>query len=348
LIFQEEGKVIYNGDNKSSLFSASSTFGNKKVLEVLPFYFSKFKSDRLKAPPILVTQTIKIGNRTGFRKFIGIGVISESPRLIHQFEKGSDLVFSNFQFEITLLSISIDDMFNWDWINDRRDELTNDEQALLNAPKSWKNWVEYGNEILNDIKLKIKAYRIISESEQRQLPVRNKSILNELLNVHYPDPVKDGIRFEAMASFIASLYFEGQRYNRGWITIGTGDRGVDFVGRLDIGHDSFSNTSIIVLGQSKRYKNSISGERLTRVASRMTRGYIGLVITLDTFTRQAQEEIKDDKLPIILINGKKVSELLLNHINKTNKSLGELVAEQDLWAKSNLGTQSYDSILHSI
>lgn len=346
LVFQDEGRVLYNGDNKSSATSAYLTFGNKKVLEVLHLYFSKDKAERLKAPPILVTQTVKIANKTGYRKFIGIGVINESPILVQQYEKDNDLVFSNFRFEVTLLTISSEDKFNWNWINDRRDSLIDDESALTNAPNSWKKWVEHGREVLKEVRLNIRSYRVISESEQRQIPTRNKTLLNELLNVHYPDPVKDGIRFEAMASFIASLYFEGQNYFRGWITIGTGDRGVDFVGRLDIGHDSFSNTSIIVLGQSKRYKNSISGERLTRVASRMTRGYIGLVITLDTFTRQAQEEIKDDKLPIILINGKKVSELLLNHMNHTNKSLKDLVDEQDLWAKSNLGTLHYDSILN--
>ena len=77
----------------------------------------------------------------------------------------------------------------------------------------------------------------------------------------------------------------------------------------------------------------------------MTRGYIGVVVTLDVFTKQAQEEIKDDKLPIILINGKKVSELLLNYINKTGKTLSKIIEEQDIWAKENLGTLHYDSIL---
>ncbi len=124
------------------------------------------------------------------------------------------------------------------------------------------------------------------------MPERNKKILEDLLNVHYPNPTLDGIRFEAMASFITELYFNTEKYFRGWITVGSGDRGVDFVGRLDIGDDDFSKTSIILLGQSKRYKNSISGEKLTRVASRMTRGYIGVVVTLSTFTQPAQAEIK--------------------------------------------------------
>ena len=77
----------------------------------------------------------------------------------------------------------------------------------------------------------------------------------------------------------------------------------------------------------------------------MTRGYIGVVVTLNAFTSPAQAEIKDDKLPIILINGKKVSELLLTYINKSGKKLKEIVAEQDEWSKKNIGTQHYDTIL---
>ena len=122
------------------------------------------------------------------------------------------------------------------------------------------------------------------------------------------------------------------------------DRGVDYVGRLDIGDDEFSKTSIIVLGKSKRYKNSISGEKLTMVASRLTRGYIGVVVTIGTFTSLAQAEIKDDKLPIILINGKKVSELLLTYMNLSVKSLNQIVMNQDEWAVRNIGTEHYSKV----
>ncbi len=345
LIFQEEGRVIYNGDNKSSLKNVNETFGNKKILKILPQYLSKLRSERLKAAPIIITKTIKIGNKTGFRKFIGYGIINTPPKLIFQYEKGKDLIFANYQYEVTLFSLTTDGTFDWRWIDDRRDKNLSDEDCLKNAPEAWRNWVDYGVESVKQNQLKIKAYKTISEQEQRDLDPKNKKIISDLLNVYYPDPIKDGIRFEALASFITTLYFGDTNYYRGWITVGSGDRGVDFVGRLDIGHDSFSNTSIIVLGQSKRYKNSISGERLTRVASRMTRGYIGVVVTLDAFTKQAQEEIKDDKLPIILINGKKVSELLLTYINKSGKTLEEIVKDQDEWAKENLGTMHYDSIL---
>jgi hypothetical protein len=32
----------------------------------------------------------------------------------------SDAIFSNFQFEVTLISLATDDYFNWQWIDDTR------------------------------------------------------------------------------------------------------------------------------------------------------------------------------------------------------------------------------------
>ena len=345
LVFQDEGRVIYNGDNYQSTKLAAETFGNKKVLSVLKLYNSKLESERIKAPPIIVTRTKKINNKSGYREFIGFGLITGSPKLVQQYGKKSNCIFSNYQFEVTLLKFHDGEKFDWEWIDDRRDKNISIADSLNKAPKSWKEWVKKGDQAINNNRLRIRSYRKVSREKQSEMPDRNKKLIKELLEKYYPNPTVDGIRFEALASFITELYFEGSKYYRGWITVGSSDRGVDFVGRLDIGDDDFSKTSLIVLGQSKRYKSAISGEKLTRVASRMTRGYIGVVITLDTFTPAAQSEIKDDKLPIILINGKKVSELLLNYINSSGKSLGKIVKEQDEWAQKNIGSEHYDSIL---
>ena len=43
LLIQDEGRVIYNGDNKNSSKKAHETFGNKQVLKVLNLYSSKKK-----------------------------------------------------------------------------------------------------------------------------------------------------------------------------------------------------------------------------------------------------------------------------------------------------------------
>lgn len=348
LIFQEDGKVIYNGDNKSAKKKAHEPRGNKKLLDVIGLYSSPKKEDRLKAPPIIVTKTVQRNGKKGHRKFIGLGLLNQSPRLVQQYEKKDDAVFSNYQFEIVLISLYPEEEFDWAWIDDRRDPKLDDLEASKRAPRNWKKWINNGSKTIEDIRLKIKSYRLVSIQEQKVMPQRSKKVIDDLLKVYYPDPKKDGLRFEAMASFITTLYFQGSTYKRGWITVGSGDRGVDFVGRLDIGHDEFSHTSIIVLGQSKRYKNAISGESLTRVASRMTRGYIGVVVTLDTITEPAQKEIKEDRLPIILINGKKVAELLLNYMNMTNKRLNDIVEEQDKWMEENIKNIHYNSILDEL
>jgi hypothetical protein len=75
LLKQDEGRVIYNGDNKDSSKKAHEAIGNKQVLKVLNLYSSKNKGDRLLAPPIIVTKTVKIGNKTGYRQFVGVGII---------------------------------------------------------------------------------------------------------------------------------------------------------------------------------------------------------------------------------------------------------------------------------
>jgi hypothetical protein len=346
LILQDEGRIIYNGDNKNSKQLPHEARGNKKVLQVFALYASHDKRDRILAPPIIVTKTVKRGAQTGFRQFIGVGILRKPPELVQQYERKNNRVFSNFRFEVSLIKLAPEDVFDWGWIDDRRNPDIPVGDSLKKAPSSWKKWVNKGDDAFPNAQLKIKSYRVVSKKEQNDMPARNQTVINDLLGKHYPDATKDGIRFEAMASFVSDLFFENQNYLRGWITPGSSDRGVDFVGRLDIGLDSFSNTSIIVLGQSKRYKNSISGESLTRVASRMTRGYIGVVVTLDTFTEPAQAEILDDKLPIILIGGKQVSQLLLNYMNKSGKGLKQIVQEQDAWARNNVGDEHYDTILY--
>jgi hypothetical protein len=345
MVFQDEGRVIYNGDNKSADNKASDTDGNKVTLSVIKHYNSKDEIDRHNAPPIIVTRTIKIKGKTGYREFIGFGIIASKVELVQQYEKDGRSVFSNYQYEVTLFKLQDGELFDWDWIDDRRDESIQIEESNQRAPLSWRKWIKEGNKCLPEVRLRIKRYHLMSIKEQKEMPLQNNQLLTALLNKHYPNPIVDGIRFEAMASFIASCFFKNHNYLRGWITQGSADKGVDFVGRLKIGDSGISQTSLIVLGQSKRYKSQISGEKVTRIASRMTRGYIGIVVTLGTISIPAQKEIHDDKLPIILINGRKVTELLLTYINEHQISLEELVKRQDEWALLNMGSDDYNSVL---
>ena len=138
LIFQEEGRVIYNGDNYQSSKTAHSTFGNKQTLSILDLFTSKDIEDRMKAPPIIVTRTINIKGKTGYREFIGFGIISSSPKLVQQYEKLTNKVFSNYQFEVTLFKLDDGECFDWNWIDDRRDPSIKIKDSLRKAPKVGK------------------------------------------------------------------------------------------------------------------------------------------------------------------------------------------------------------------
>lgn len=355
LIQQHNGYVLYNGDNKNSKLKSWEPQGNKKVLEIIPLFFSNSEKERLKAPPIIIIKSKKIDNSRTYRQFVGYGIINKDPIVVHQYEKdNTNKIFSNYRFEVTLLSLHPEEKFDWAWIDDRRDSTKNNDECLQNAPTSWKKWVKKGNTNLNKISLKIFPYSIVSIKEQMSLENKNQKILDELLYTHYP--IKRAIEFESMAAFITELFFDKHsnnpnqsfKYETGWVTPGSGDEGVDFVGRLDIGNDTFANSSIIILGQSKRYTNKIKGESLTRIASRMTRGYMGVVVTLDAFATAGQKEIKKDKLPIIMINAKKATELLLNYMNLTGKKLPDIVQERDNWFNENKANHPYELILNNL
>ena len=72
-----------------------------------------------------------------------------------------------------------------------------------------------------------------------------------------------------------------------------------------------------------------------------------MVVTLDTFSESGQKEIKDDRLPIIMLNGHKVSQLILNFMNLTRKTLNEIVEERDEWMSNNVQEHNdYDAVLY--
>lgn len=112
--------------------------------------------------------------------------------------------------------------------------------------------------------------------------------------------------FELLASRVAAevLRESGARYKEGWLSRSSGDGGVDFVGRIDMGSVSAS-TPVVVLGQAKCIKptSSVSPEQVARVVARLRRGWIGVYVTTGSFSPQAQVEIIDDQYPVVLIAG---------------------------------------------
>lgn len=340
IVNQKDGWVIYNGDNKSSLKKAGESNGNKVVEEAFEFYGSKDREKRLLAPPILVfSQENVAGKRKGYRSFKGYGLVKDID-IRTQYEKDTNSVFTNYVFEIILFNLDKENgIFDWEWINKRRDPLVSDEDTLKYAPSAWTNWVERGDSVLEDSRQRIHSHKIIKRAEQTNLTKEERKIEKKVYS-HYENKKH---YFESLASLIAKRIL-GDEYHRGWITKRSGDGGIDFVGRLDIGKAGLG-VSLVVLGQAKCTHSGINGSDLARVAARIQRGWMGVYVTTSYFTESAQKELHEDKYPIILVNGKTLVQQLMLMANEENKTVEEIFQIEDEWFEENLSPKDPSKIL---
>lgn len=362
VILQDQGFVYYNGDNKKEGVPPNFNpkgipqTGNSKLESISQLYFSHSVNDRQKAPPILVFEQVKVqGKIKGYRKFIGLGIISDW-KLRQQYNE-NDKVFSNYLFEISLISLE-NGVFNYEWINDRRNSNLNLNEINSKAPEAWKKWIKEGNASLSKVRQVIlKSTTGSPQIQINELTDKHHKILREITQFYVEKSKKD--KFEALAS-LASTEFFGNRYTEGWITQSNGDMGVDFVGRYDIEHNEIPSlpgnvlgrTSILVVGQAKcrsAYNSTTNGEMtkdIARVASRLTRGTIGIYVTTGTYKDSTQNEVSLDELPIILINGRLLSDLLMAYMLRTGKNLQTILKERDEWYDTHQKSIPIQNILH--
>ena len=208
------------------------------------------------------------------------------------------------------------EFFDWDWINARRDEKKSLKETEKLAPKSWKIWIENGNKKIENLRRNVLKLNISNDKDQQPNPEEENTLKD--IYKYYSGKNK---RFENLASIVTNHYFnkETKGYKSGWITKGSGDQGIDFVGRLDIG-STFGSVKIVILGQAKCEKldKPTNSVHIARTVAKLKRGWIGVYVTTSFFSNKVQEEILSDKYPILLINGKTLASLV-NEIVFENK-----------------------------
>lgn len=328
----DKGVVVYNGDNRYSAKSATASHGNKLLMDIYELYTDPSK--RIYAPPILIfSQYLHDGNVTGYRQFIGFGVPT-NLYIRTQKEKGSANYFTNLVIEIALLGLEKEnEFFDWNWIDKRRDSNLSSVETLKFAPSTWKQWVNSGNKSIENIRRKVSKYKISKRTEQLDYSIQDAEILNTIIN--YYEKINRH-PFEGFASFITQKVIGGN-FVRGWVTKRSGDGGVDFISRLDLGSD-FSTTSVVILGQAKCVNRTScsNGKDIARVVARLQRGWIGAFVTTGWFSENAQQEIYDDGYPIVLINGKRIASEIRLIMNSTGMKLSEILESETNWYNNNM------------
>ena len=142
---------------------------------------------------------------------------------------------------------------------------------------------------------------------------------------HYYDSRKHEFEYLAMEVTLKTIEESGATCVPGWITKKSGDGGVDYVLRVDIGKEQLASVNIIVLGQAKctdPYKPT-NGRDIARTVARMKRGWIGAYVTTSYFSEPVQQEVKEDSYPIMMINGAKVANVVEQELFESKQTLDQ-------------------------
>jgi hypothetical protein len=304
----DHGHVRYFGDHKPSTTGLpGATKGNRLLLEAARLHAGTTREERSLAPPLLLyrSTTVQREGRSlvkGHVEFCGAALIDRLEHVVQR-DPESGRSFPNLALDLAVVSGGEMDGIDMRWIDDRRDPSLDSKSTLRHAPASWVKWVKQGRVAIPGLRRRVLASSVKSSKEQQPTPgSADDAALRELYTFY------DGRKhaFELLASRAAAevLRDSGARYKEGWLSRSSGDGGVDFIGRIDMGSLAAS-TPVVVLGQAKCIlpSSTISPEQVARVVARLRRGWIGVYVTTGSFSKQAQVEIIDDQYPVVLISG---------------------------------------------
>ncbi|MFC5290644.1 restriction endonuclease [Actinokineospora guangxiensis] len=306
----DNGYVRYYGDHKvDDGLAFGSSRGNAALAETRTAHGGVTPDERLQAVPLLLLRSVTVGKVVkGHVEFCGLAVM-ERLEYVVQRDPRSSRSFANFAFDLAVLNLAEDgDQLDLRWLDDRRDTSLSSAETLRFAPKAWREWIELGEPALPRLRRRVATSKVRTAAEQRPTP---GSAEDRLLGKIYQHFDRNKHQFELLASQVAGslLRSRGGVYHEGWVTRGSGDGGADFVGRLDAGGGD-AMVRLVVLGQAKCIlpTNSVSAEQIARVVARLRRGWIGVYVTTGVFSRAAQLEIIEDQYPILLIDGRHLSD----------------------------------------
>ena len=319
IINEHSGNVVFFGDNKTADKNANNVSGNAALIEQVALQNSNDLDSRNLAAPLLLFESIsRDGIEKGQVKFCGLVLINKVEK-ITQVHPKTKISFENLKFHIFLLDLlNEDEILNWQWINDRRNPLLSNEDSNRYAPQSWKNFVRNGIVSFNQIR-KISLY---SQSSIYQIDFNSKveQRIHKSIQDYYGNfPYK----FNSLASFITGKIIgkESSNYSPSWTKLSIDDFDIDFIGSLDIGNEII-NTKLIVIGKAS-FENKdfeVFESNIDNLAQNFRRGWLGIHVTNGYFTENLIVRYKEEKYPILLINGS----LLVKEINDAVVQFGNI------------------------
>ncbi|MCG3772297.1 MAG: hypothetical protein JW384_03504 [Nitrosomonadaceae bacterium] len=319
------GQYTYYGDNKTPGHELHDTQrGGNRILRRVFELLHGSPSDRKLIPPFFVFRKLVTGNSTRSVQFKGLAVpgffgASATEDLVAVWKSTGGQRFQNYRALFTILDSQV---VPRSWIK----TLATGEACDTNAPKVWLDWVKSGKYM----PLTAEPTTVIRTIEQ-QTP--DTALKNEILEKVWSHFKNSPIKFEA---FAARLYqMTDQRVVIDEITRASVDGGRDAVGHYLLGLNDDPVYAEFSL-EAKCYKppinseasNSVGVKEVSRLISRIRHREFGVLVTTSVIARQAYEEVRGDRHPIIFICGRDIAEILIKNGINTSKQVVDFLCDQ--------------------
>jgi len=310
------GQFVYFGDNKTPGHEIHDTQkGGNKILRRVFELLHATPPNRALIPPFLIFKKLQTEQGSRSVQFKGIAVpgypgMSATENLVAVWKTTQGQRFQNYKSTFTVLDIAT---LSRQWINDILAGNANSE----NAPDVWKNWVDRGHYQ----PLKSEPTTIIrSEAEQTPDTPLKGTILKAVWSYfdHEDDSEKKRLAF-VFERFAARIFqMHDHRVIVDEITRGTVDGGRDAIGRYLLGLSDDPVYAEFSL-EAKCYRPGIDGmavirvgvKEVSRLISRIRHRQFGVLVTTSVVHKQAYQEVREDRHPIVFISGRDIAEILI-------------------------------------
>lgn len=319
------GKFIYFGDNKTPGHELHDTrAGGNKVLRHAFARLHDEADPRTDVSPFFIFKkhNTKIGARSV--QFKGLAVpgfpgLSATEDLVAVWKSSDGQRFQNYRSTFTILDVPV---VSRSWIAD----LLAGNPNTVNAPNVWQNWVATGTYH----PLVAEPTTVIRSVDQQTPDTPLKSSILEHVWRHFQDTP---IAFETFAARIYQM--TDSRVIIDEITRGAIDGGRDAIGRYLLGLPDDPVYAEFSL-EAKCYRPPINGEspntvgvkEISRLISRIRHRQFGVLVTTSVVARQAYEEVREDRHPILFISGRDIAEILIGNGFNTEERVTALLASE--------------------
>ena len=303
------GQFVYYGDNKKPGHELHDTArdGNKILRRSFDLLHAT-PSNRQLIAPFLIFQKFPTAESTRSVQFKGLAVpgftgLPATADLVAVWKSSEGQRFQNYQATFTVLDTPL---ISRAWL----DDLAGGENLTVNAPDAWREWVELG---------RYQALTAESTTEIRsvdeQVPdTPSKKVILQVVWDHFKDAP---LKFEAFAAHVFQMH--DPRVIIDEVTRASVDGGRDAVGRYLLGLTDDPVYAEFSL-EAKCYRPPLNGAKpvtigvkeVARLISRIRHREFGVLVTTSVVSRQAYEEVREDRHPIIFLSGKDIADILIS------------------------------------